>query len=62
MKIDSPAMITVYPEFCLYRRKCNIQDGPWLCEDDHGGIAFVSEEMKQEYLERTPHEVHATRR
>lgn len=62
MTVTSPKDIPVYPDFAHYHRKLNIADGPWLCEDDDGTIAFVSKEMKRQFLKRTWHEMNGHRR
>ena len=56
--------IPVYPEFCSMKggNHGGISDGPWLCENDYGQIAFVSHEMKMRYLSRKAHSMNGMRR
>lgn len=39
-----------YPEFGVQVKDTGIPAGPWFCEDDHGRIAFVSEEAREDFM------------
>lgn len=45
--------IPVYPEFRkMATFKSRLTDCPWICEDDDGRIAFISQEGKDAFFAR----------
>lgn len=52
MAASCPREIPVYPTFAKYKHIGHLTDCQYLCEDDSGGVAFISEEAKKEYLKK----------
>lgn len=50
--VDDLKDVTVYPKFCKYSRTFHLHKDLALCENDRGEIAFLSQEVKEDYLRR----------
>ena len=42
--------IPVYPKFAVFKKRSSLGDTPWVCEDDDGRIAYVSEDAKKAFI------------
>lgn len=49
-KVEDVKDVSVFPTFCCFSKKFSFNVNAPVCEDDHGHVAFISEESKAMFL------------